>query len=208
MQSNVRREHKVRESCTSNSIILLRSSVINYVLLLDLYGKRENRKSHGRLWDRAACSNVRHITSIFYCDKTDSYHLPRRHVWTIRQSVNWYKDMYNRAIWKPLYCPILIPMTFIRLSSYRSRTRSILRVWRQRTRIFSLIPSSPSATRRLAYYRISVRIITSSLFIKRRVQNIHEGITYNSTFEELNNYYVTHKVTVLKNYRRHRYNNE
>lgn len=119
-----------------------------------IWETRENRKSHECLRDRSACSNVRHITSIFYCDENDSCHLPRRHVWTIRQSVNWYKDMYNRAIWKPLYCSIFISMTFVRLSSYCSRTRSILLVWRQNENILlNTFPFSDSAT---VYYRISV----------------------------------------------------
>jgi len=144
---NVRREHRVRELCTNHSNP--RSSIINYVLLEN--GKRENLD--GCLRDTAACSNVRQITSIFYCNKTDSYHLPRRHVWTIRQSVNWYKDMYNRAIWKPLYCPILIPMTFIRLSSYRSRTRSILLVWRQNILLNIFFPFSYSALGLLSNFR-------------------------------------------------------
>jgi len=148
-------------------VILLWLSVINYILLLNLYGKRENCKSHGCLQDRTACSIVHQIMSIFYCSKSDLYHLPHRHVWTIRQSVNWYKDMYNRAIWKLLYCPILISMTFIRLSSYRSRTRIILLVWRQNENILLNTFFSFSYTQRLVYYRISVRIITSSLFIKR-----------------------------------------
>jgi len=136
------------------AVILPRSFVINYILL-DLYGKRERIVNPASdLRDRSACSNIRYITSIFYCDENDSYHLPRRHVWTIRQSVNWYKDMYNRTIWKPFYCSIFIPMTFVRLSSYCSRTRSILLVWRQNENILlNTIPFSDSA---MVYYRISV----------------------------------------------------
>lgn len=119
------------ESRARITVILLRSSIINYILLLESYGKREDPTSI----TETACSKVRQITSVLYCNKIDSYHLPRRHVWTIRQFVNWYKDMYNRAIWKPLYCLVLIPMTFIRLSSCRSRTRSILLGWRQNENI-------------------------------------------------------------------------
>lgn len=129
---------------------------------------------------RAVCSNVRHIMNIFYCDKTDSYHLPRRHVWTIRQSVNWYKDMYNRTIWKPLYCPILIPMTFIRLSSYRSRTRSILLVWRQNQNILlnTFFPFSDSALGLLSNFRTYNNELTiHKEIVKRWIQNIYEGIT-------------------------------
>jgi len=148
VECNVRREYKMRGR--ARIIVTNLATIVNHILLLE-NGKRENLD--GCLRDTAAYSNVRQITSIFYCNKTDSYHLPRRHVWTIRQSVNWYKDMYNRAIWKPLYCPILIPMTFIRLSSYRSRRRSILLVWRQNTLLNIFFPFSYSALGLLSNFR-------------------------------------------------------
>lgn len=147
---------------------------------------------------RVACSNVRHIMNIFYCDKTDSYHLPRRHVWTIRQSVNWYKDMYNRTIWKPLYCPILIPMTFIHLSSYRSRTRSILLVWRQNKNILlSLLPFQRLGACLLSNFRTyNNELAIHKEIVKRRIQNTYEKALL-TLFKELNNYYVTDRKSVV-----------